>query len=146
MSAMTRWNPVRDLITMREPMDQLMNEAFTRGRETRQGWALPIDAYVTQDALVLKADIPGLKPEDVSITLEGDTLTIKGEFKRENMEKGSQNYLLQERVWGKFERTLTINTPIEADKVDATFENGVLTLTLPKAEAVKPRSINIKRV
>lgn len=150
MATVTRWNPIRDLITMREAMDQVMNEAFSRTRENRQAWLLPVDAYSTPEALVLKADVPGVKPEDLQITLEGDTLTIRGEFKKgEQSTNGNANgnsYLLQERLWGKFERTLTVNTPIDGEKVEATFENGVLTLTLPKAEAVKPKSITVKRI
>ena len=140
MANVVRWNPVRDMIQMREQMDRLFNEQQF-GREFRSNWSLPIDAYATSDSIVLKADVPGLKPEDIQITLEGDTLTIRGEFKNDADDK---NHLIRERVAGKFERTLTISTPIDPAKVEATFENGVLTLTLPKAEAVKPRQITVK--
>ncbi|MBX3086556.1 MAG: Hsp20/alpha crystallin family protein [Anaerolineae bacterium] len=140
MANVVRWNPVRDMIQMREAMDRAFSDS-QYGREFRSTWNLPIDAYATSDAIVLKADIPGLKPEDIQITLEGDTLTIRGEFKNDAEEK---NHLIRERVTGKFERTLTVSTPIDPAKVEATFENGVLTLTLPKAEAVKPRQITIK--
>jgi HSP20 family protein len=140
MANVVRWNPVRDMIQMREQMDRLFNEQ-QYGREFRNNWSLPIDAYATADAIVLKADVPGVKPDDIQITLEGDTLTIRGEFKSSTDEK---NYLIRERVAGKFERSLTVSTPIDTAKVEATFENGVLTLTLPKAEAVKPRQIAVK--
>lgn len=140
---MNRWNPIRDMITMREAMDRVMDDAL----RTRQGqtstpiaWLLPIDAYVTDDAIVLQSDVPGLKPEELSVTLEGDTLTIRGELNAANDRK----YLLRERPTGRFERTLTINTPIDQSKVEAQFADGVLTLTLPKAEAVKPRQITVK--
>jgi HSP20 family protein len=142
MSTLIRWNPVRELLTLREAMDQAFNALPFRsmdpfGRPT----PLPIDAYMTDEALVLIADVPGLKPEDLSVTLEGDTVTIRGEIKPA-AEKGS--YLLRERLFGRFERTLTVNTPIEPNNVEATFENGVLTLTLPRAAEVRPRQITVK--
>jgi HSP20 family protein len=135
-----RWNPVRDMIQMREAMDRAFDDAWrTRGGATV--WQLPIDAFVTNEALVLQMNIPGLNPGDVEVMLEGDTLTVRGEFKQ-TQEDGK--YLLHERPTGKFERVLTVNTPIDHAKVEANFDNGVLTLTLPKAEAVKPRQIEIK--
>ena len=84
--------------------------------------------------------MPGLKPEDVEITIEGDTLTIKGEFKGP---LNNVNYLIQERAYGTFTRTLRLNLPVQADKAEATFENGVLTLVIPKQEEIKPRTIQI---
>src|SRR5512146_398036 len=110
MANMTRWNPIRDMITMREAMDQLFNENYLRSREARRqgvAWQLPVDAYTSEDAIVLVADVPGLKPEDLQITLEGDTLTIRGE-RKEPTDK--HNPILRERVTGQFERVLTINT------------------------------------
>jgi HSP20 family protein len=144
MAKVTRWDPVRDMITMRQAVDRMLDETFARGSETRGtgAWLLPMDAYITDDAIVIRADVPGLNPEDLDITLEGDTLAIRGEIKR--TEDESRKYVLLERPSGKFERTLSINTPIDHDKVDANFKNGVLTLTLPKAEAVKPRQIAVK--
>lgn len=146
MANVTRWNPVRDMITLREAMDQIFNDAYLRGRDYRQqapAWQLPVDAYATEDAIVLTADVPGLKPEQLEVTLEGDTLTIRGELKNRPEDR---NYLLRERATGHFERVLTINTPIDNGKVEATFEDGVLALTLPKAEAVKPKQITVKAV
>jgi HSP20 family protein len=143
MASMTRWNPIREMITLREAMDQLFNENYLRSREARQqgvAWQLPLDAYTTEDAIVLKADVPGLKPEELEVTLEGDTLTIRGELKNR---VENQNYILRERASGAFERVLTINTPIDTGKVEATFEDGVLTLKLPKAESVKPKQIKV---
>ncbi len=142
MSNVTRWNPVRDLISLREAMDRFVNDGLSRTQDYRQVWQLPIDAYATEDAIVLTADVPGLTPDALEVTLEGDTLTIRGEFK--NREE-NRNYLLKERLSGNFERTLTINTPIDSAKIEATFVNGVLTLKLPKAEAVKPKQIKIKQ-
>ncbi len=143
MAGMTRWNPIRDMITLREAMDQLFNDNYLRSREARQqgvAWQLPLDAYTTEDAIVLTADVPGLKPEDLEVTLEGDTLTIRGELKNRT---DSHNYILRERATGRFERVLTINTPIDANKVEASFEDGVVQIVLPKAEAVKPKQIKV---
>ncbi|MGQ9850431.1 MAG: Hsp20/alpha crystallin family protein [Aggregatilineaceae bacterium] len=144
MTRLSRWDPLREMITMRQAMDRMLDEAFARGTETRGtgAWLLPMDAYITDEAIVIRADVPGLKPEEIDITLEGDTLTIRGEIKRE--EENQRKYVLLERPTGKFERTLTINTPIDHDRVEASFKDGVLTLTLPKAEAIKPRQIAVK--
>jgi HSP20 family protein len=141
MSQITRWNPVRDLISMREMMDQVFNDRFMRATEPGRAALLPIDVYADENAIVLMADVPGLKPEELAITFEGGTLIIRGEIKPLAEVK---NYLLHERTTGRFERSLTINTPINADGIEATFEHGVLTLTLPKAEAAKPKQISVK--
>src|SRR5690242_2070215 len=111
----SRWDPFRDVVTLRESMDRLFEDSFVtqrRGQRASVGqFRLPIDAYVTPDEIVIVANMPGVKPEDVELTLEGDTLTIKGERPgpRENVD-----YVLQERVYGTFQRTLNINVPIDA--------------------------------
>jgi HSP20 family protein len=142
-----RRSPWRDMMTLREAMDQLFEESFIRP-ERRLGagslerpFRLPLDVYTTPEEIVITASLPGLTPDEVDIVIEGDALTIRGELRRplENVE-----YLFQERVDGPFSRTLTLNVPVEADKAEAVFENGVLTLTLPKAEETKPRVIKVK--
>lgn len=146
MSTITRWNPIRDMVTLREAMDQLVNENYARNPDYyRQNvaWQLPVDAYTDEDAIVITADVPGLKPEELQVTMESNTLTIRGEL---NNRPEGRNYLLSERATSYFERSLTINTPIDSNKVEAEFENGVLTLTLPKAEANKPKQIVIKAI
>ncbi len=142
---LTRWDPFRETVTLREVMDRLFEDSFIparrRGAEGRdRGFALPLDAYVTPNEIVIMANMPGIKPESVEITIEGDALTIKGERPAplENV-----NYVLQERAFGKFQRTLNINVPVNADKAEAKFENGLLTLTIPKAEAIKPKTISV---
>ncbi len=141
----TRWDPFRDVVTLGEAMDRLFENSYLARRQGRQAadnsqFRLPIDAYVTADQLVITANVPGVRPEDVEITLEGDTLTIRGERPApvENV-----NYVLQERVYGPFQRTLSINVPIDAGKAEAHYDNGVLTLTIPKAEAVRPKTIQV---
>ena len=103
---------------------------------------LPLDIAETEDEFIVKASLPGVRPEDVHITAHGDTLTIRGEMKAEEEKKG-EHYHLRELRQGHFQRTVTLSTPISADKAQAQFENGVLTLKLPKAEESKPKEIKI---
>lgn len=140
----SRWEPFRDLMTLREAMDRLFEESVVRpgtrwtGADARL--SLPIDAYATDEDIIITAAIPGIDPNDVEITIEGDSLTIKGEI-RGPME--NVNYLLQERPYGAFSRTLRLNVPVQADKAEATFDKGVLTLTIPKQEEIKPKTIKV---
>ena len=147
MSNLTRWEPMRDMVTLRDAMDRLFDEAFTRpwssdGERGPMGTPA-VDMYQTADDVVVKMAIPGIKPEDVQISVTGDTLTIKGEMKAEtdNQEKA---YHIREQRWGSFERTITLPTAVRSDKAQAEFENGVLNITLPKAEDVKPKTITVK--
>ncbi|HIE38933.1 MAG TPA: Hsp20/alpha crystallin family protein [Anaerolineales bacterium] len=147
MSNLIRWEPFRDLISLREAMDRLFEESFVR---PRGGWiragemeTLAVDMYETEDSIVVKATVPGVTPEDLDISLTGDTLTIRGEVKREEEVK-EENYLRRERYYGSFCRSLPLPTQVVADDAEAVFENGVLTLTLPKAEEVRPRAIKVK--
>ncbi len=147
MANIVRWEPFRDLISLREAMDRLFEESFV---QPRSGWlapfgpeALAVDMYQTNDAVIVKAAIPGVKPEDIDINITGDVLTIKGETKAEEEVK-EENYFRRERRYGSFSRSLSIPVSVVADKATADFENGVLTLTLPKAEEVKPKAIKVK--
>jgi len=147
MSVM-RFNPMRDMMALRAAMDRLLEESMMQPRETwRRGTPeeplrLPVDVYTTPEEIYVLASLPGLLPDEVDITIEGDTLTIRGELRPplENVE-----YLFQERPYGNFSRSLTLNVPVDVDRSEATFENGVLTLMLPKVEAVKPRTIAITK-
>ncbi len=141
----TNYDPLRDLMSLREAMDQLFQQSVvaphSMGDGRRTPRAVPIDLYQTKDAYILQASIPGINPADVEITLDGNTLTIRGETKPT---AGVEGYMIQERRFGPFERTLQLDLPIQGDKVDASFNNGVLTLTIPKAESVKPKKIQVK--
>jgi HSP20 family protein len=147
MANLVRWDPVRDMVSLREAMDRLFEESFVRPRTwagTTEGVAtLALDVIESDDDVTVKASIPGLKPEDIDISVTGDVLTIKGETKEEKEEKNG-NYHLRERRYGAFQRAVSLPTLVKADKAEAVFENGVLTLTLPKVEEVKPKSIAIK--
>lgn len=144
MSNLTRWEPVREMMTLREAMDRLFDDAFTRPINMGVVSGLPaIDLYQTNDEVVLKAALPGLKADDVQITVTADVLTLRGEFKQES-EKKEATYHVREQRYGSFERSVMLPTDVQTDKAKADFENGILTITLPKAEAVKPKSISIK--
>jgi HSP20 family protein len=146
MSNLTRFEPVREMMTLREAMDRLFDDAFTRPISMSGSSVLPaIDLYETSDEVVLKATLPGMKAEDVQISVTGDVVTLRGEFKSQNG-NGDKNatYHLREQRYGTFERTLRLPSDVQSDKAKAEFENGILTITLPKSEAVKPKIINIK--
>ena len=147
MTQLTRWEPFRDLISLREAMDRLLEESFVRTEpgELARGaiGSLAVDMYETDEAVVVKSATPGVDPEDIDISITGDTLTIKGETRAEE-EVEEDRYVCRERRYGAFARSLTIPVPIKADEAEAEFEDGILTLTLPKAEEVKPKAIEVK--
>src|SRR4051812_26738345 len=140
-----RWDPFREAVSLRDAMNTLLQESFVRpgGLSSPGGQAsLPIDVSETEDAFVVKASLPGVKPDDVQITVHGDTLTIRGESKAEEEKKG-EHWHLRERRFGSFQRSVALATPVDSDRAEARFEHGVLTLRLPKSEAAKPRQIKI---
>ena len=146
MAELVRWSPARDMVSLREAMDRLFEESFLRpdlfgGGETPAS-ALPLDMYETENDVVVKASVPGVKPEDIEVTVTGDLLTIKGEFKQEEkVEK--PNYLRQERRLGSFCRQVGLPAGVNSDEAKATFENGVLTLEMPKAEAAQAKTVKV---
>ena len=144
MSNLIRWEPAREMMTLREAMDHLFDDAFTRPLTLRDGWSAPaIDMYQTDDEVVVKASLPGVKADEVQINITGEVLTLKGET-RQVEEKKDKAWHMREQRWGAFERAIALPTEVVADKAKAEFENGILTITLPKAEEVKPKVINIK--
>jgi HSP20 family protein len=144
MSNLTRWEPMREMMTLREAMDRLFDDAFTRPlRASGVSLAPAIDLYETANEVVVKANLPGLKAEDVDISVTSDSLTIRGEVKPGYSQKEA-TYHIMERRSGFFERSVILPTDVQTEKAKANFENGVLTITLPKSEAVKPRTIAIK--
>jgi len=135
-------------MTLRDAMDRLFDDAFTRpfslARNGGPTWtSLPVDMYQTKDDIVVKAILPGVRPNDVEISVTGDVLTIKGEMNQESEQK-ERAWHIREHRQGSFERSLTLPLSTVPDKAKAEFENGILTITLPKAEAVKPKAITIK--
>lgn len=154
MRAMTYNNAVRDFVSMADAMNRLFDArgydyARNGGNSGNDGAAtvqaeraarLPLDAYTTDEAFVLQAYLPGVNPETVEITFEGEDLMIRGTFAPQAEDT---NFVRRELYHGPFERRLTFNVPVNAEAIQAEFENGVLTLTVPKAEAVKPKQIKV---
>ena len=143
---MIRWQPFRELMSLREAMDRLFEDSFvhpSRSWPELGGVQLAIDMYQTDEDVVVKASLPGLKPDEVDISVTGDTVTIKGEHKEEKEVK-QEDYLYKERRYGAINRSVTIPVQVQADKAEAVFENGILTLTVPKSEEVKPKQIKVK--
>lgn len=135
-----------ELPTLRQAMDRLFDEAFIRPEEWFKVGGMiapPIDAYGTKEAFVVKAALPGVKPEFVETTIEGDTLTISGRYEAKE-EKEGVGYLFRELSRGEFRRSLVLPVGLRTEAAEATFEHGVLTLTIPKVEEAKPHKIAIK--
>ena len=140
-----RWDPFREMISLRDAMNSLLAESFVRpGGPPAPGGAatLPLDVAETEDEFVVKASLPGIKPEDVHITVHGDTLTIRGESKAEEEKKGAHWHMRERRV-SSLARSISLGTPIQTDAASAQFDHGVLTLTLPKTAAAKPKQIKV---
>jgi HSP20 family protein len=140
-----RRDPFREMASMRRMMDRFFDDTlFDQDWESMAGFsgALPLDVEEKDDEFVVSASLPGINPDDLDITYTGSTLTIKGEFKEEKEEKG--RYHLRERRYGSFARSITLPSTMKADKIDASYEAGVLKLRLPKAEEAKPKRIPIK--
>lgn len=144
MTNLIRWEPFREMLTLREMMDRMIDEVFERPFSSVFTGQVPaIDMYQTDNEVVVKAALPGVKADDVQISVTGDVLTIKGEIKQEEEQKG-RSYHIREHRWGAFERNIILPTAVVADKAKAEFENGILTITLPKAEEVRPKTITVK--
>jgi HSP20 family protein len=145
--AVIRWNPWRDTMTLREATNRLLEDSFVRPRRQwgegtqERPFNLPLNVYTTPDEIVITASLPGLAPDEVDISIDGDVLTIRGDLRGPLENVG---YLFQERAYGTFARKLTLNVPVQANKAEAVFEHGVLTLMLPKAEETKPKVIKVK--
>jgi HSP20 family protein len=142
-----RWEPFNEMVSLRDAVSRLLEDSFIRPAAwplpfDGSAWSMPVDMIETKDNVIVKAAVPGVKPDEIDLSVTGDTLTIKGETKaEEKFEEGS--YIRKERRFGAFQRTLTLPTNVVADKAKAEFENGVLTLTLPKSEEVKPKAIKV---
>jgi HSP20 family protein len=148
MTLVRRSSPFGELMTLRQAMDRLFDDDVRPSRWLAGGLdgpALPLDVTTDADHLTIEAALPGIKPEDVDITVENGTVTISGRTAEERKaEEGS--YVLQEIRRGSFSRSVALPSGLEPDKANATFENGILRLEIPKAEQVKPRQIKISAV
>lgn len=146
MTSLMRWEPFGEMRSLREHMDRLFDDFFRGSRLVPwEGPELgfPLDVYETEDSLVVKASLPGVKPEEVDISVTGDILTIKGETKSEEEVK-REDYHRRELRYGSFCRSVPLPTGVEHGKADAVFDQGILTVTLPKTAEAKPKTIKVK--
>ena len=146
MSNVTRWDPFNDMLSLREAMSQLFEESYVSPSVSRrgQGGFVPaLDLSETADGYLVEVVAPGLKPEDLQITLENNVLTIKGELLQETQDKHRNNNRV-ERRYGGFQRTIALPSTVKSDAIKAELNNGILRLDIPKAEEVKPRRIDVK--
>ena len=144
MTSLIRWEPFRESLSLRDWMERALEESWGRPMPGLNGFAVPaMDLYQDDNEVVVKATLPGVKPEDLHISVTGDILTIRGEAKEDTSPNGF-SYHVRERRFGSFSRSLALPTAVLPEKAQAEFENGILTLTLPKAEEVKPKTITVK--
>lgn len=140
-----RWEPFREGTSLREAMDRLFQDSFIwprrPGGAEAQGW-FPLDLVDRADHLEVRAEIPGLKPEEITVDVRGDVVTIRGEHKAET-ERKEDNWLIRERQSGSFSRSMRLPSLVDSDKSQARYQDGVLTLTLPKKEESKSRQVKV---
>ena len=148
MTRLTRWEPFHEMRRMHDMLDRIMDDAYTGqsgNHEIVEGLA-PVDLFETDDEVVVKAMMPGMTADDIQISVDRDVLTLRGEAKHEEQteEGNGRVYYHRELRYQRFTRSIRLPILVNADKADAQFENGILTLTLPKAEEVKPKQITVK--
>ena len=140
---LVRWEPFRRTAVLRHPMDRWFEDGFLRPAWHATNGASDLDIYQDGESLVVKAAVPGVKPDEVKITVTGNHLAIEGEAKDEEEQK-EMDYLVRERRYGAYHRTVTLPTGLNTEKAEASLENGVLTLTIPRAEESKAKHIKVK--
>jgi len=153
MNSLIRWNRpdlaawpnFGRLTDLRDEIDRLFDSPLAELARTSQilsGWTPAMDLYEDKDNFVVKAELPGMKREDIEVSLHEGSLSISGERKSEEKHAHGEVYRT-ERYFGRFQRTVTLPTPVAADKVKAAYKDGVLTITLPKTEEAKPKQIEV---
>ena len=144
--AIVRYNPFKELRTMQEQMNRLLDLAWNRepGEELREGvWQPPVDIFEDAESLIIKAELPGIEQKDIDVRIEDSTLTLRGERKHDQ-EVRKENYHRIERYYGSFQRSFSLPATIDQEKVKATCDKGVLTIVLPKKEETKPKQISVE--
>jgi HSP20 family protein len=144
MNSVRVWNPFEEFRALREDMNQLFESSWrdTPAPWGSASWRFPMDVVENEDEFVVKASLPGIKLEDLDITLTGRTLTIQGEIESDHDEK--THYHLRERYYGSFQRSLTLPLELKADDIHAEYKDGELVLRIPKADEVKPKRIAVQ--
>jgi HSP20 family protein len=142
MPAIVRFDPFRDITSLRDEMNRLFTRAVGEGSAAGSAWTPALDIFDTAQSIVLKAELPGLTAEDIDIEVDDNVLTLKGERRfEEKVEEG--RYYRLERAYGSFQRSVTLPQGVKAEEITASFDNGVLTVIVPKADEVKPRKIAV---
>lgn len=143
--SMQRWDPFREMMTLRDAMNSLMEDAMVRPRAGMNALTsgMPLDLRESEDAYFVETTVPGAKPENVDISILGDSLRITAEV-RDDSEREGERWLIRERRFGRFERILTLPSQVNADGASADFADGVLRITLPKTEVAAPRQIQVR--
>ena len=145
MTVLTRWEPFREFVTLQDRMNRLFRESYPEGREealTTSTFAPPVDVYEDEHSITLKIEVPGIDEKDIDVRLENNTLTVHGERKFEKEEK-EENYRRVERQYGSFTRTFTLPNTVDAEKVTANYDKGVLKIQLAKKSEAKPKQIKV---
>ena len=139
-----RWDPFRELVSMGDEIGRWFGDSAERDKEERKSvmWAPRVDIKETENEVVVKADLPGTKMEDIDVSVDENQLVIKGERKFEKEEK-EKDYIRVERSYGSFYRSFDVGVPIKADEVKASYKNGVLEINIPKAEVKKAKKVEI---
>ena len=144
-TSMTRFEPFRGVFSLQDQVNRLFNEAFDRSSSEANltPWAPAVDIYETEHELVVKADLPDIKPEELDIRVENNILTLRGERKFEK-QVNEDNYLRVERSYGSFSRSFSLASTVNTEAIKADYKNGVLTLSIPKREEAKPKQIKVR--
>lgn len=144
MRAVTRWEPFLGATTLQEQINRLFSDVFDRTREesSLSSWAPAVDIYENEHELVVKADLPDVDPKELDIRVENNLLTIRGERKFEK-KVNEENYLRIERTYGAFTRSFSLANTVNSEAIKADYQNGVLTLNIPKREEAKPKQIKV---
>ena len=144
-ATLTQFQPFRGVSSLQEQINRLFSETFERGTDEANltAWAPAVDIFETEQSLVVKADIPDIKPEELDIRVENNILTIRGERKFEK-QVNENSYLRVERAYGSFSRSFSLANTVNAEAIQADYKNGVLTLTIPKREEAKPKQLKVR--
>ena len=142
--SMIRWEPFDEMMSMRESMDRLFEDFFSRRPRTSGPlvWQPALEVYETDHEVVVKAELPGIDPKSVGVTVTAEGLTIKGEAKAEYEDKG-RNYYRRELRYGAFQRTIALPNEVKSDETKAIFKQGILEVKIPKAERVRPKTVSV---
>jgi HSP20 family protein len=143
MADIARWDPFNELASMRRTMDRLLGDVTPWRSGDGETLTMPVDVYDTEDEVVVKASLPGVQPDDIDISVTGQLVTIKGRTQQEHEER-AENFYRHERRHGAFIRQIELPSEVKSDEAEATYENGVLQLKLPKAEEMRPKSIRVQ--